>query len=63
MAVTPKKPRDKPRRPRGDESKSFFGLGFWAILIFVILMIAEIQLLALSRPQVDGRQLTYKTFV
>jgi len=63
VPVVPKQPKDKRRGPRRDESKSFFGLGFWAILIFVILLIVEIQLLALSRPQVDGTQLTYKTFV
>ncbi|MDQ4130065.1 MAG: ATP-dependent metallopeptidase FtsH/Yme1/Tma family protein, partial [Actinomycetota bacterium] len=32
-------------------------------LIFVILLILQIQLFAASRPQVDGKQLTYKTFV
>ena len=32
-------------------------------LIFVVLLIAQIQLFAAARPQVEGRQLTYKTFV
>jgi ATP-dependent metalloprotease FtsH len=53
----------KPRRRETEKQTSRFGLGFWTILAIVILLVGFVQVLAASRPQVDGTQLTYKSFV
>jgi ATP-dependent metalloprotease FtsH len=51
------------RRREAERPTSRFGLGFWVILAFILLLVAFVQVVAASRPQVDGTQLTYKRFV
>ena len=63
MALAKDKDGNRPRRPRKGETKTRFGFGFWCALIFAVLLIAQLQLFAASRPQVEGRELSFKTFV
>jgi ATP-dependent metalloprotease FtsH len=61
-------PKDRTRRPRrptgqGPVKRRFGTLGFFCSLIVIVLLVALVQVIAASRPQVTGKQLTYKTFV
>ncbi len=51
------------RRRRKDPARLFSSLGFWTILLIVILLVAFVQVLAASRPQVTGKKLSFSTFV
>ena len=55
----------RPRRPprQGQINRRFGTLGFFCSLAIIILLIALVQVVAASRPQVTGKQLTYKTFI
>ncbi|MDQ4048885.1 MAG: AAA family ATPase, partial [Actinomycetota bacterium] len=54
----------RPRRAPRPQAKRFFGtLGFWVALLTVLLLVAFVQTIVASRPQVDGARLTFKRFV
>ncbi|MGI8946131.1 MAG: ATP-dependent metallopeptidase FtsH/Yme1/Tma family protein [Thermoleophilaceae bacterium] len=58
-----KRPR-RPRRQDNGESKLRFGtLGFFCSLVVIVLLVALVQVIAASRPQVSGKQVTYSRFV
>ncbi len=59
----PKTARRRRRRPSTDPKRLFSSLGFWTILIIVILLVAYVQVLAATRPQVGGKELSFSAFV
>ena len=61
--MTSEKKQGKPSRPRREGWRPSFGLGFWAFVVIVVLLVAFVQVIAASRPQVSGEQLTYNRFV
>jgi len=61
--VPSKNKQSKRRRPAREGWRPSFGLGFWTIVAVIVLLVALVQVLAASRPQVTGKQLTYKRFV
>jgi len=58
-----KRPRREPRRSPKNATRRFGTPGFWTILAIVILLVAFVQVVAASRPQVTGKQLPFSTFL
>ena len=63
MSGGAKRPRREPRRSPKNATRRFGTPGFWTILAIVILLVAFVQVVAASRPQVTGRELPFSTFL
>ncbi|MBA3300224.1 MAG: AAA family ATPase, partial [Thermoleophilaceae bacterium] len=51
------------RRRRPEAGRLFGSLGFWTILIILIILVAFLQVVAATRPQVTGQKLPFSTFI